>query len=110
MSLVLVVIVAAVGLLISQDATGNPGHFADDYVIYARANAEGITEDRKAYEPDCDGSNHGQAQTSGQTNTFYGRIHSYADMQLTGANTYADTLSSPNPRDHVWRQRQRASA
>jgi hypothetical protein len=95
--LVLAVSAVCVGLLARNMTTANPGHFAGDYVIYARANADGITDSAKAYEPNCNnGTNDGQAQTSGETNTFYGRIHSYADLQLTGASRYEDTIS-PDP-------------
>ena len=82
-----------VGLLLPLTAAGNPHHGAGDYVIFAKAGAEGITTDQKAFEPDCDNSNHGQGETSGQTNNYYGRIHSNADLKLAGANTFGDTIS-----------------
>src|SRR5687768_17545725 len=84
---------AALLLLSAQQADANPHHSAGDYVIFAKAlNPTVPLGTFETREPNCDGANHSQGEASGQTNQYYGRIHSNADLGLNGANTYFDTI------------------
>jgi hypothetical protein len=78
-------------------AIGNVTHNAGGYFIFAKAAGDGDTSDPKAYEPSCDDANDKQADVSGSNSSFYGRIHSNADLAISGVdNTFTDTVS-PNP-------------
>lgn len=71
-------------------------HHAGDYFLFAKAAGDGGTSDPKAYEPVCDDANDKQADVSGSNSDYYGRIHSNADLAISGAdNWFRDTLS-PN--------------
>jgi hypothetical protein len=78
-------------------AIGNVTHNAGGYFIFAKAAGDGDTSDPKAYEPGCDDANDKQADVSGSNSGFYGRIHSNADLAISGVdNAFTDTVS-PNP-------------
>src|SRR5688572_2393149 len=78
----------------SAVVSANPDHFAGDYFMYAKADAVNVTDARKGYEPACDTSNDKQADVSGSSNNFYGRIHSNADLAISGVgNIFHDTVS-----------------
>jgi hypothetical protein len=82
---------AALALLGSRSATANPDHSAGDYFVFSKT-VHGIFT-----ETNCNGSNDKQADISGSFNQFWGRIHSNADIAVSGQNnTFKDT-SSPNP-------------
>src|SRR5688572_12436045 len=98
---VLVLTAAVLCALYALPASGNPDHSAGDYFMFAKAAAVGTT-DRKANEAACDTSNDKQADVSGSNNDVYGRIHSNADLAISGSgNIFADTAispaTSPNP-------------
>jgi hypothetical protein len=84
-------------LLSSAPALANPDHSAGDYFVFAKAAGDGSTSDRKAFEPDCDSSNDKQADVSGSNSGFYGRIHSNADLAISGSNNVFSDTTSPNP-------------
>jgi hypothetical protein len=86
------------GLLDDDCADDDNGaaHNAGDYFMFAKAAGDGGTDDPKAYEPVCDDANDKQADVSGSNSNFYGRIHSNADLAISGSdNWFRDTLS-PN--------------
>lgn len=96
------VVIALVALLVTGVvlspalASINAEPNAGDYLLFAKALATGVTADRKANEPSCDSSNEKQAEVSGSSSNLYGRIHSNADVGVSGTgNTFFDT-SSPN--------------
>lgn len=92
-----VVWLSAAGLQPPLIASGNAIHNAGDYFMFAKAAGDGDTSDPKAYEPRCDDANDKQADVSGSNSTFYGRIHSNADLAISGSgNVFSDTVS-PNP-------------
>ncbi len=77
-------------------ACADDAHNAGDYLIFAKAAGDGQTDDPKAYEPVCDDANDKQADVSGSNSSFYGRIHSNADLAISGTdNWFRDTIS-PN--------------
>lgn len=95
--IVLAAVLVIGGLLFPGSVSGNPGHDAGDYMMFAKAAGDGGTTDPKVYEPVCDDANDKQADVSGSNSNFYGRIHSNADLAISGAdNRFWDT-SSPNP-------------
>jgi hypothetical protein len=64
--------------------------------MFAKAAGDGDTSDPKTYEPRCNDANDKQADVSGSNSDFYGRIHSNADLAISGAdNVFSDTVS-PN--------------
>jgi hypothetical protein len=93
---VLAVTAVALALGLIQTAAANPDHSAGDYFMYALAGANGIS-DRKANEQDCDGSNDKQSDISGSDSFFYGRIHSHADIAISGSGNDFVNTGSPNP-------------
>ena len=89
-------LLAAASLMLPAEVNANPDHNAGDYVMFAKAAGDGETDDPEAYEPDCDDSNDKQSDISGSNNDFYGRVHSNADLAISGSdNRFLDT-SSPN--------------
>jgi len=92
------VVMLAAGLLHSPPTvSGNPDHSAGHYFVFAKAAGDGGTSDPKVYEPICDDANDKQADVSGSNSHFYGRIHSNADLAISGVdNRFRDT-GSPNP-------------
>ena len=66
-------------------------HDASDFFIFARAE---FGDSRKSNETNCDGSNDKQADVSGSTDIFFGRIHSNADLAVSGSgNSFAAALT-----------------
>lgn len=92
------------GLLVAMSHSDAPAtahsdskHSAGDYFMFAKAAGDGSTSDPKAYEPDCDDANDKQADVSGSNSIYWGRIHSNADLAISGVdNRFIDTVS-PNP-------------
>ena len=94
---VLVAAAATIGALYALPASGNPDHSAGDYFIFAKA-ASGNTGEIKGHEPDCNSSNDKQADVSGSNHHIYGRVHSNADLAVSGSgNVFHDVATSPNP-------------
>ena len=77
--------------------SGSSSHNAGDYLLFAKAAGDGETDDPKAYEPVCDDSNDKQADISGSNSVFYGRIHSNADLAVSGSDNNFQDTGSPNP-------------
>jgi hypothetical protein len=75
----------------------DPSHTAGDYFIFAKAAGDGETDDPKAYEPVCDDANDKQADVSGSNSDFYGRLHSNADLAISGSDNWFRNTVSPNP-------------
>lgn len=95
MGLVLLFVMA--GQMGPRTASGNPDHDAGDYVMFAKAAGDGETDDPEAYEPVCDSENDKQSDISGSNSRFFGRVHSNADLAISGSdNRFLDT-GSPNP-------------
>jgi hypothetical protein len=95
--LAIAVLLATASLLSPAAVNADPGHDAGDYLMFAKAAGDGDTSDPEAYEPVCDDSNDKQSDISGSNSHFYGRIHSNADLAISGSdNRFLDT-SSPNP-------------
>lgn len=86
------------GLLDDDCADDDAGetHTAGDYFMFAKAAGDGGTSDPKAYEPVCDDANDKQADVSGSNSDFYGRIHSNADLAISGADNWFRDTASPN--------------
>lgn len=84
-------------LLSPPTVRSNPDHNAGDYFMFAKAAGDGSTSDPKAYEPDCDDANDKQADVSGSNSDFYGRIHSNADLAISGVDNWFRNTGSPNP-------------
>lgn len=79
-----------------DDDGGNSGHNAGDYFMFAKAAGDGGSSDPKVYEPVCNDANDKQADVSGSNSHFYGRLHSNADLAISGSdNWFRDTIS-PN--------------
>jgi hypothetical protein len=91
-------VVLAVGRLLFDPVTvgGSPAHSAGDYFMFAKAAGDGDTSDPKAYEPICDDANDKQADVSGSNSHFYGRLHSNADLAISGADNWFRNTNSPN--------------
>lgn len=85
--------IPALGLL-DDDCVGD--HDAGDYFMFAKAAGDGGTDDPKAYEPVCDDANDKQADVSGSNSHFYGRIHSNADLAISGSDNWFRDTFSPN--------------
>ena len=88
------------GLLSPTSASGNPDHFAGDYFMFAKAAGDDPVSpnpNRESYEPACDITNNGQAEVSGSTSFFYGRIHSNADLVNSGDDSTFVETASTNP-------------
>lgn len=83
-------------LLYSVPVGGNSAHNAGDYFMFAKAAGDGDTSDPKAYEPVCDDANDKQADVSGSNSNFYGRLHSNADLAVSGVDNWFRNTSSPN--------------
>ncbi len=93
----LLLVATLMSLFASRGVRANPDHNAGDYLMFARAAGDGGSDDREVYEPVCDDSNDKQAEISGSDSGFYGRIHSQADLAVSGSdNRFFDT-ASPNP-------------
>ncbi|MBK8985144.1 MAG: S8 family serine peptidase [Chloroflexi bacterium] len=79
-----------------DDNDDGAAHNAGDYFMFAKASGDGGSSDPKVYEPVCDGANDKQADISGSNSDFYGRLHSNADLAISGSdNRFRNTLS-PN--------------
>jgi hypothetical protein len=85
----------AVYFLNGMVARADPDHSGGDYFMFAKAAAPGTTT-RAANEPACDGSNDKQADISGSSNHIYGRVHSNADLAISGSGNVFHDTSSPN--------------
>lgn len=83
-------------LILTPNAAADPDHNAGDYFMFARAAGDGGSDDPKVYEPACDDSNDKQADISGSQNNFYGRIHSHADLAISGSDNRFFDSASPN--------------
>ena len=80
LALLAAVAFAAVALLGGERAAADP-HSAADYFIFSKAVDGQHTETPVT---DCDGSNDKQADVSGSDIGIFGRIHSNADIALSG--------------------------
>ncbi len=84
-----------------DDGGGNPNpntaHAAGDYFMFAKAAGDGETDDPKAFEPVCDDANDKQADFSGSNSHVYGRIHSNADLAISGSDNWFHDTYPPNP-------------
>jgi hypothetical protein len=89
-------LIAVTLLSLAQPAAGNLVHNAGDYFMFAKAAGDGETDDPKAYEPICDDANDKQADISGSNSDYYGRIHSNADLAVSGADNFFRDTVSPN--------------
>jgi hypothetical protein len=78
------------------DDCADDAHNAGDYFMFAKAAGDGQTDDPKAYEPVCDDANDKQADVSGSNSSFYGRIHSNADLAISGTDNWFHNTLSPN--------------
>ncbi len=78
-------------------ARSDSTHSAGDYFMFAKAAGDGGTSDPKAYEPVCDDANDKQADISGSNSSFWGRIHSNADLAISGVDNRFNDTNSPNP-------------
>ena len=88
---------AAVLLLNPPAASGGAVQNAGDYLMFAKAAGDGGSDDPEVYEPVCDDANDKQADVSGSNSHVYGRIHSNADLAISGSdNRFYDT-GSPDP-------------
>lgn len=94
---VVVFVLVASLLLVQSPANGSLQHSAGDYFMFAKAAGDGETDDPKAYEPVCDDANDKQADISGSNSDYYGRIHSNADLAISGSDNYFRDTASPNP-------------
>lgn len=72
-------------------------HNSGDYFMFAKAAGDGYTDDPKAYEPVCNDANDKQADVSGSNSHYYGRIHSNADLAISGSDNWFRNTFSPNP-------------
>jgi hypothetical protein len=90
-------LVVVSSLVWAEPVSGNPHHRAGAYFMFAKAAGDGGTSDPKAYEPVCNDSNDKQADVSGSNSNFYGRIHSNADLAISGSNNHFRNTASPNP-------------
>lgn len=79
------------------DDNGALRHDVGDYFMFAKAAGDGQTDDPKAYEPVCDDANDKQADVSGSNSHYYGRIHSNADLAISGSDNWFRNTFSPNP-------------
>lgn len=83
--------------VIDEESQPTDNHDAGDYFLFAKAAGDGETDDPKAYEPVCDDANDKQADVSGSNSNFYGRLHSNADMAISGSDNWFRDTRSPNP-------------
>jgi hypothetical protein len=95
--IVAVVVLAAAPRRLPPTVSSHPDHNAGDYFTFAKAAGDGGTSDPKAYEPVCDDANDKQADVSGSNSYFYGRIHSNADLAISGVDNWFRDTGSPNP-------------
>lgn len=92
-----IVLLAATPLRSQTPAGVSSVHSAGDYFMFAKAAGDGDTSDPKAYEPVCDDANDKQSDVSGSDNHIYGRIHSNADLAISGSDNWFRDTRSPNP-------------
>lgn len=93
----LALVIIAVAQMGPRTVSGNPDHDAGDYVMFAKAAGDGETDDPQAYEPVCDSENDKQSDISGSNSNFYGRVHSNADLAISGSDNRFFDSGSPNP-------------
>src|SRR5688500_3681948 len=88
------VAIAMVGLPTALLPQAQANHVdASDFFAFGKANMAG-TQDIKSDDPNCDGSNEKHVDISGATSDFFGRVHSNADLAISGANNdFADPVS-----------------
>jgi hypothetical protein len=79
-----------------DDDCADDAHNGGDYFMFAKAAGDGQTDDPKTYEPVCDDANDKQADVSGSNSSFYGRIHSNADLAISGTYNWFRNTLSPN--------------
>lgn len=99
MTVVVVTVLSLATLMLTvlvQSASADPHHDAGDYFMFARAAGDGGSDDPEVYEPVCDDSNDKQVDISGSNSHFHGRIHSHADLAVSGSNNRFFDTTSPN--------------